>query len=371
MPLFIDYHQLEEGLTIEDVRKAHQSDLVNQEKHGVKYLQFWVNQRNSMVFCLIEGPDSESCVNCHLKSHGNTPCNIQEVEPGFFELIMGEDLTIDTHHMTLNIKGDPDPAYRIIVVARYPDSVTLHKEIHRNKDATDQFKAILVKNVKRASGRFIEFSIDGDMVVVFDTPENALKFINYINTALSSSALQEMSRVGTFALYCGLPLTQEGSFFKEALENARILCRIAKCGQIVVAADLKKLADIEFNTTEFAHIPIRILNRTDENAIIELFQTIEKNLASERFNVNYLAWILGISRSQLYRNAKVLTGKTPNELIRNIRMRKALDLIQNNESNMTCVSLEVGYSNPSYFSRIFRETYGCTPSHAHRMQRQL
>jgi AraC-like DNA-binding protein len=365
VPLFIDYHQLEEGLTIEDVRKAHQSDLVNQEKHRVKYLQFWVNEKNSMVFCLIEGPDAESCINCHLESHGNTPCNIQEVEPGIFELIMGAGLAIDDHHMTLNKNGKPDPAYRIVLVAQYPDSDTLDREKQLNQDAKDQLKIILVRNVNRALGRFIEFSIDGDIVAVFDEPGNAFQFIKNIDSGISSTTLKYNWRVGKFALYYGLPLTDKGSFFKEAINHAKILCRVAESGQVVVAAGLKNLVDIKFNTAEFAKTSIRILNRTDEKIIIELFQTIEQNLASEQFNVNYLARLLGTSRTQLYRKATRLTGKTPNELIRGIRMRKALNLIQNNVENIARVSLEVGYSNPSYFSRIFRETYGCTPSHAH------
>lgn len=208
------------------------------------------------------------------------------------------------------------------------------------------------------------------MVAVFDNPGNTLQFIKNINSIISTTTINLNCRVGSFALYNGLPLTEEGSFFKVALERAKILCRIAKCGQVVVASELKNLVEIELNTTEFPKTTIRILNNTDEKTIIELFQTIEKNLASELFNVNYLARIMGFSRTQLYLKATGLIGKTPNELIRDIRMRKALNLIQNNVGNIACVSLEVGYSNPSYFSKIFRETYGCTPSHAYRRQRK-
>lgn len=365
MPLFIDYHQLEEGLTIEDVRKAHRSDLVNQEKHDVKYLQFWVNEKNSMVFCLIEGPDSEACVKCHLESHGNTPCNIQEVEPGFFELIMGTGLSIDNHHMTLNENGEADPANRIVLVAQYPDFGTLNGNEQRNEDTTDQAKNMLIQNVSRTQGRLIEFSADESMVAVFDSPVNALQCIKNINLTLGSSTPEHNRPAGKFALFNGLPLTYKGSFFHVAIKHAKILCSIAESGQLVISAGLKDLMSIDPEVSEFDITSSRILKRTDEKFIIELFQTTEQNLASELFNVNHLTRQLGISRTKLYRKATLLTGKTPNQLIRDLRMRKALNLIRNNEGNIACVSYEVGYSNPSYFSRIFRETYGCPPSQAY------
>jgi AraC-like DNA-binding protein len=71
---------------------------------------------------------------------------------------------------------------------------------------------------------------------------------------------------------------------------------------------------------------------------------------------------MGISRTQLYRKITALTGKTPNQVIREFRMMKAYKLIRNQEGNIAFVSQQVGYANPSYFSRIFRETFGCLPS---------
>src|SRR5680860_118873 len=115
MPLYIDYHQLEGDLTIDDVRAAHQADLANQDQYGVRYIQLWVNKKAAMVFCLIEGPNPESCMACHLASHGNTPCNIQEVEEGLLKLYMGENLLTDEYDMTLTKEGRLDSANRTII----------------------------------------------------------------------------------------------------------------------------------------------------------------------------------------------------------------------------------------------------------------
>jgi AraC-like DNA-binding protein len=71
---------------------------------------------------------------------------------------------------------------------------------------------------------------------------------------------------------------------------------------------------------------------------------------------------MGMSRPQLYRKTTSLTGKSPNDFIKEIRMRKAWHLLKLKKGNISEVALEVGYSNPSYFSKIFHESFGCTPS---------
>jgi hypothetical protein len=66
----MDFHQFE-SITVEDVKKAHIADISVQEKFGVKYHQFWVNEVSGSVFCLVEGPDTKTCELCHQVAHGN------------------------------------------------------------------------------------------------------------------------------------------------------------------------------------------------------------------------------------------------------------------------------------------------------------
>lgn len=332
----MDYHQLEEGLTIDDVREAHRSDLEKQAAYGVKFLQYWVNEKNAMVFCLIDGPDAESCVNCHLESHGNTPCNIQEVEPGMVELLMGANLPVDKYHLTLDTSGEADLAYRTIMVVQ----------------AANEDKKILLQSVGNSTGRLIEFSEDGCLVAVFDSPVNAIQCIKTVNQKLVSVR---------GALYYGQPLTYQGSFFEVAIKHARILHQIAEPGQLVISNKLSQIIDTKLYV-EVDILAPKILSGPDEKFVIELFQIIEQHLESTHLDVNYLTRQMGISRTQLYRKITGITGKTPNQVVREIRMARAYKLIRNREGNIACISQEVGYANPSYFSRIFRETYGCAPS---------
>lgn len=83
MPLFMDVHQnLPEGATAKDVADAHQADLQTQDRFGVKYINYWVDDKNGKVFCLVQAPDAESAVACHREAHGLTADEIYEVEQG-------------------------------------------------------------------------------------------------------------------------------------------------------------------------------------------------------------------------------------------------------------------------------------------------
>jgi hypothetical protein len=83
MPLFMDVHEaLPEGATAMDVAGAHKADLETQGQYGVKYLQYWVDEGNGKVFCLVEAPDADSAITVHREAHGLVADKIYEVVEG-------------------------------------------------------------------------------------------------------------------------------------------------------------------------------------------------------------------------------------------------------------------------------------------------
>ena len=83
MPLFMDVHEaLPDGATAADVAKAHEADLLEQRKHGVQYLKYWVDDKAGKVFCLVEAPDAEAAVRVHREAHGLVADRIFEVQEG-------------------------------------------------------------------------------------------------------------------------------------------------------------------------------------------------------------------------------------------------------------------------------------------------
>ena len=83
MPLFMDVHEsLPEGAGAAEVAGAHQADLATQEKYGVSYLRYWVDEANGKVFCLVEAPDADAAITVHREAHGLVADKIYPVVEG-------------------------------------------------------------------------------------------------------------------------------------------------------------------------------------------------------------------------------------------------------------------------------------------------
>ena len=82
MPLFMDIHHVGDGVTMEDVAKAHQADLATQGRYDVNYLRYWVDEAKGEVFCLVEAPDAEAANTVHREAHGLVADEIYQVQEG-------------------------------------------------------------------------------------------------------------------------------------------------------------------------------------------------------------------------------------------------------------------------------------------------
>lgn len=101
----------------------------------------------------------------------------------------------------------------------------------------------------------------------------------------------------------------------------------------------------------------------DNEFIQKTLSFIHENINESDLSVEILASKLFLSRSQLYRKIKTLTGISVNEFIRNVRLEKAKELIALGNNNMNEISYKVGFTSPSYFTKCFREKYGHIPTH--------
>jgi len=82
MPLFMDVHSLGNGVTLDDVAKAHAADLVTEGAHDVHYLRYWVDEAGGHIFCLVEAPDAEAANTVHRDAHGLVADEIYAVQEG-------------------------------------------------------------------------------------------------------------------------------------------------------------------------------------------------------------------------------------------------------------------------------------------------
>lgn len=102
-------------------------------------------------------------------------------------------------------------------------------------------------------------------------------------------------------------------------------------------------------------------SQQEKEFLNQLHQTIKAHI-SEKIKVNKLCKALGISRTQLYRKVKALTGQSIGDFIRRVRLQHAKLLLQNTHDPIGQISAQVGFEDASYFSRIFYEEFGIKPS---------
>ncbi len=100
----------------------------------------------------------------------------------------------------------------------------------------------------------------------------------------------------------------------------------------------------------------------DEALMERVMREINAHLSEPDFNVESLTKDVGISRAQLHRKMKEITGISTGEFIRNLRLEQAARLISEGEINITQVAFAVGFNNQTHFSTVFKKHYGMTPT---------
>ena len=79
MPLYMDVHNMDGGVSVGDVAKAHEADLATQGSHGVEYKKYWVDEKAGKIFCLVDAPNAEAANTVHREAHGLVADEIYEV----------------------------------------------------------------------------------------------------------------------------------------------------------------------------------------------------------------------------------------------------------------------------------------------------
>lgn len=82
VPLYMDVHSVEGGVTIDDVVKAHRADLCTQDAHDVRFLRYWVDEVRGRIFCLAEAPSADAAIAVHREAHGLMADEVYQVQEG-------------------------------------------------------------------------------------------------------------------------------------------------------------------------------------------------------------------------------------------------------------------------------------------------
>ena len=122
----------------------------------------------------------------------------------------------------------------------------------------------------------------------------------------------------------------------------------------------KKLSQVLSKGVEDDQIG-NLSNETDRSFLKQLRKIIQENLANSDLSVEQIGDEIGLSRVQLYRKVKALTGYSPVEIVRKARLTRARHLLQTTERTVSEVAYAVGFSTPSYFSKCYKDEFGENP----------
>lgn len=136
----------------------------------------------------------------------------------------------------------------------------------------------------------------------------------------------------------------------------------------ILLARVKMLLEQQEKRREIFHKEIEIspssitITSLDEEFVKKSVQLVEEHIDDPQFSVNYLCEALGMSRSQLYRKFESITGQTPNDFIRSVRLKHAAQLLRNGNNSISEISDRVGFNSIKYFNKYFKEEFGLTPT---------
>ena len=103
------------------------------------------------------------------------------------------------------------------------------------------------------------------------------------------------------------------------------------------------------------------INDTDRKFITQLHRIVEENLTDTDFGVEEISGEIGLSRVQLYRKVKAITGMTVVDLLRKARLNRAKTLLAETDKSISEIAYEVGFSSPSYFTKCYKDEYKILP----------
>lgn len=107
---------------------------------------------------------------------------------------------------------------------------------------------------------------------------------------------------------------------------------------------------------------VAVSSGTDNVFIKKVMDLLEKHISDSEYGQEQLAQDLLLSRSTLYRKIKAVSGMSPLDFMRNVKMKKACAMLRQHEMSISEIAYSLGFTNPKYFTKCFKEEMGLTPS---------
>jgi class 3 adenylate cyclase len=241
----MDIHEVPGGVSAEDVAKAHAEDVKIEDKYGVHYHKYWVNEKAGKIFCLCHAPDAEAAIQVHRQAHGMVADKIIEIQPELAEgFLGGVEVNEAGAALVSGATNERDPGIRTVLFTDIADSTTLTQAL--GDEAALAMLGVhdtIVRDALSASGgREVKHTGDGIMAS-FISAAGAVRCAIEIQRQLDKHSQENPDRplkvrVGAAA---GEPVEQHNDLFGSTVQLAARLCAHAQPEQILVSNAIAEL----------------------------------------------------------------------------------------------------------------------------------
>ena len=241
----MDIHEVPGGVSAEDVAKAHAEDVKIEDKYGVHYHKYWVNEKAGKIFCLCHAPDAEAAVEVHRQAHGMVADKIIEIQPELAEgFLGGVEVNNAGAALVPGATNEKDPGIRTVLFTDIAESTTLTQAL--GDEAALAMLGVhdtIVRDALSASGgREVKHTGDGIMAS-FISAAGAVRCAIEIQRQLDKHSQENPDRplkvrVGAAV---GEPVEQQNDLFGSTVQLAARLCAHAQPEQILVSNAIAEL----------------------------------------------------------------------------------------------------------------------------------
>jgi class 3 adenylate cyclase len=243
MPLYMDLHKGLKGVKREEVENSHLQDVQVQDKYGVKYHKFYINEEEGTVFCLIEAPNKEACAAVHIEAQGVEACEIIEVHPSDYSSYMGLGNATPTG-LAVHPDGKIDSAVRNFLFTDIVGSTSLTEKYGDIVAMTilRKHNEIVRDSLQKNNGNEVKHTGDGIMAS-FNSTSKAVRSALEIQDVLREYREKNPNiplhvKIGINA---GEPVTEGNDFFGAAVQLSKRICDLAGPDQILISQVVKEL----------------------------------------------------------------------------------------------------------------------------------
>lgn len=362
MPIYMDSHIIV-GKNANFIAQDYRSHINKQNKVVCTFLDFWINENNDHIFFLIEASDKDDIKKLHSNISGLVPKDIIILTNKIYQSLLSPDyktnISGESYGAELKIYNHPN--FRVFLVTNATNSRLLqHKVgIYKSFELLSIQNDVIFAQVHKYEGLEIESEKEG-IIACFTSSCQALECANSIRKELNHITELIDFQIG---IHAGLPDPNKNVQYDKIIKFAKYLCYLGNQKQIVISSIIHDLFSENYDLNVFKNFDhIRWLFPCEGEFLEQLMDILYDNWQNPKLDISLFCIQMSMSKSHLYRKCKSILGSSLNNIIREFRLLKALEILNKTDSNISQTTFDTGFTNLSYFSKCFKNKFGIKPT---------